>query len=281
MILPGSYANGFAPRDGEPLYPELWQGCVGDWSPCLGPTGLVLRDWSGRANHGTLTNMDPGTDWVTSGDRYALDFNYVSSNSRQAVQLPETASLGGLGEVTLSLWFNPQSIPGITASIYYESTTITGFRRFGIHHTNTNQIVGLARDTQGGSAFTITTSPAVGWQHLMLTYSAASDDMTLYLNGVSVGTNSAAKGVLSSGTPADPIAIGAFTQVGSFAQSSVDAMIDDVRIYSRVLSNQSRYLLAARRGIAHELAPVRYAGSAGFLASWNRQQSFIIGGGLQ
>ena len=75
MILPASYSNGFAPRDGQPLYPELWRGCVGAWCPSLGPTGLTLRDWSGFGNHGTLTNMDPGTDWVLSGGRYALDFD--------------------------------------------------------------------------------------------------------------------------------------------------------------------------------------------------------------
>jgi len=64
MILPGTYQNGFAPRDGEPLFPELWDGCVGAWNPGLGPSGLTLRDWSPYKNHGTLTNMDAGTDWV-------------------------------------------------------------------------------------------------------------------------------------------------------------------------------------------------------------------------
>lgn len=64
MILPGRYANGFAPRDGQPLYPELWKGCVGAWNPGLGVTGLTLRDQSGFGRHGTLTN---GPTWGVSG----------------------------------------------------------------------------------------------------------------------------------------------------------------------------------------------------------------------
>ena len=84
MIIPASYANGFAPRDGRPLYPEFSHGLIGNWAPCLGPTGLTLRDWSGRANHGTLTNMVPGDDWIVSDGRYSLDFD----GSNDFVSLP-------------------------------------------------------------------------------------------------------------------------------------------------------------------------------------------------
>ena len=74
MILPASYLNGFAPRDGQPLYPSLWTGCVGAWNPGLGPTGLVLRDQSGFSRHGTLTN---GPTFAASGGKYAMSFDGV------------------------------------------------------------------------------------------------------------------------------------------------------------------------------------------------------------
>ena len=59
----------------EAAYPHLRQGLVGAWVPALGVTGGTLRDASGRGNHGTLTNMDPATDWKVSGGGWCLDFD--------------------------------------------------------------------------------------------------------------------------------------------------------------------------------------------------------------
>jgi hypothetical protein len=60
-------------------YASLRQGLVGAWCPSLGASGFRLIDRSGN-NHGVLTNMDPGTDWVPSGGKLALDFDGVNDN---------------------------------------------------------------------------------------------------------------------------------------------------------------------------------------------------------
>ena len=98
-----SYQAGFsAPtRTRNYAYPSLWRGCVGAWCPSLGQTGGTLYDQSGCGNHGTLTNMDPGTDWVASNGKVALDFDgtddYVSvANSR----------MFGKTSATFSFWTN-------------------------------------------------------------------------------------------------------------------------------------------------------------------------------
>ena len=70
-----SYQQGFARCAAEAENPGLWKGLVGLWAPTLGPTGLTLRDWSGYGNHGTLTNMDPATDYVPSEKGWALDYD--------------------------------------------------------------------------------------------------------------------------------------------------------------------------------------------------------------
>lgn len=74
-IIRPSWQAGFARDSANPVF---WRGLVGAWIPALGPTGLTLRDVSGRGNHGTLTTMDPPTDWVLSGDHrmpgYTLDY---------------------------------------------------------------------------------------------------------------------------------------------------------------------------------------------------------------
>ena len=81
LILPGtvtdvrpSYGQGFARNAAEAENPGLRDGLVGLWALSLGPTGLTLFDVSGRRNHGTLTAMDPATDWVTTKKGWALDF---------------------------------------------------------------------------------------------------------------------------------------------------------------------------------------------------------------
>lgn len=77
-----SIYNGFYCRNGcplPPLYPSLQRGLVASYAPLLGRQGSTLFDWSGYSRHGTLTNMDAGTDWVPSSFKgasgYALDFD--------------------------------------------------------------------------------------------------------------------------------------------------------------------------------------------------------------
>ena len=99
MIDNPSYQD-FATHD-DSAYPELWDGCVGAWAPCLGPTGLRLHDMGGRANWGTLTNMDAATDWVVDGGRYALDFDGTNDFVDLSLNCSKLASFLGL---TMSFW---------------------------------------------------------------------------------------------------------------------------------------------------------------------------------
>ena len=52
----------------------LWRRTVGCWKFDDGG-GNRLTDYSGRGNHGTLTNMDPVTDWVGTEQGWGLDFD--------------------------------------------------------------------------------------------------------------------------------------------------------------------------------------------------------------
>lgn len=72
--------RGFARSRSESAYPQLWDGLVGAWCPSLGPTGAILRDLSGRANHCAFSVMDPGTDWVLSQGYYALDLDATNDH---------------------------------------------------------------------------------------------------------------------------------------------------------------------------------------------------------
>ena len=86
----------------ESAHPDLWDGVVGYWAPCLGPTGTRLHDVSRFNNWGTLTNMDAATDWVIDGGQYALDFDGVNDEVNCGAKVPR------LGDYhTMAGWFRP------------------------------------------------------------------------------------------------------------------------------------------------------------------------------
>lgn len=249
MILPASYSNGFAPRDGQPLYPSLWRGCVGAWNPGLGPTGSTLRDWSGRGNNGTLTN---GPTWITSQGKYALMLD--GTDDRVAAPALATSS-----NMTLSIWH------------YLTSTS----DEMLLNATPTNSMwnlfyIGSALTLRGG-----TVSPQLAytpsgilsrWTHVAATLSGTTG--TLFIDGSQVASGSiAAVGASPTGTD-----IGAYSDFGSgyFATGN----LDDARIYTRTLNANEIRLLSSRRGIAYELAPRRRSSSA---VQFNRRRRLLLG----
>ena len=82
----------------ESTVPRLWDGVVGAWCPSLGPTGSRLHDFSRFNNWGSLSNMDPATDWVVDSGQYTLDFDAVDDYV-VAASLPDFAS-----DCTYSAW---------------------------------------------------------------------------------------------------------------------------------------------------------------------------------
>ncbi len=105
-----SWARGFARRKSGSAYPGLWDGLVGAWFPSLGPTGLTLRDIGGYDNHGTLTLMDPATDWVTTERGWALDFDGVNG----IVSIPHSNIFDFSGPFSVGLLFRFTANPGAT-----------------------------------------------------------------------------------------------------------------------------------------------------------------------
>jgi hypothetical protein len=279
MILPASYANGFAPRDGQPLYPELWRGCVGAWNPGLGPSGLMLRDQSGFGNHGTLTNMDPSTDWLASQGRYALDFDATNDS----VTLPSKQYLFAGQAFTLS-WFEQITANAATypARFRLQSATNT----YGVFRTTDASYSHLSWGqwsmTTGKKASVSTVADSVGiWKHFAIVAKAGPtsetvSDFACYENGIAVTvSNSGSYGIFLD----TPSIIG-YHSVLNAANCKLDSMM----LHSRVLSATEIRLLASRRGIAYELASRRRSSVAvaggGFKAAWIPRRSLVIGGGI-
>lgn len=266
-------------------FPELWEGCIGAWAPCLGPTGLKLHDTSRRSAWGVLTNMTPSNDLMVRNGKYAVEFSYASGSSRPAIELPNLASIRGQMFASISMWVNLKTAPSVQAALYYEATSSDGFTKFGLFQSTTNQIVFVGRDTASGSSFAITATPTAGaWVHVCGTYNAATDRMELFFNGVSAGTNLTAKGALHDSAPASVMTIGAFTQTANPAlQYTCSALIDDVRVNAKVFSPAEVRLLASDRGVAYQrrLRKNYFAEqiTPAFRSAWAKRPSQLIGGG--
>lgn len=259
MSIVGTYHNGFAPRDGQPLYSSLWRGCIGAWAPCLGPTGLTLRDWSGFGRHGTLTSMDAGTDWLPSQGRYCLDLD----GSNDYVPCVVNPTLGA-NPITMSVWVR-------------QSTDTSSGHVWKIGNAVSNQGLGIYKGRTGDMRFGLHAGSAVSWDGWTpkvgkWTHIAGvirSGFIALYVDGIEVVTN----------TSVNPYAIGTdFFNIGS-AQSVIDpwnGQIDDLRIYTRSLTVGQIAKLASRRGIAYDLAPRRRSKVfGGFKAAWAARKALI------
>lgn len=232
----------------EYSYPSLWRDCVGAWCPSEDRfRDTRLHDLSGRNNHGTLTNMDPATDWVLSGSKMSLDFDGVDDR----VALPIVMPYVGQKIVTICMWINfrsfvydaryfqqwgaPSSDQAFIFSTSYlnganslQIATSTGTGSYSIGHSN------------GGILTTDT------WTHIAGAVNQNTAQHSLYLNGIPIVctmSHVSSNAIIQSSLPA---------AIGGEGTLCVNGLIDDIRLYNRALSTTEMSSLARRRGIAYE-----------------------------
>ena len=268
-------------------YPSLWRGCVGAWCPSLGPSGSRLHDYSRRQNWGTLTNMDPATDWVVDGGAYALDFDgsndvvSVGSGRSGLVNLPTSG-------FSVSLWINIRSAGGNSVGTIIDNYNAANSQPgwyFLIRSVGGNTLA-----AQAGAGFTPTNQTQISadnfftlnqWDHITLAFDASSKVFALYRNGtqISFPVNSSASATYNDDS-------GQSLVIGNRAAGdrALDGLLDDVRVYGRVLSFAEQRLLSRRRGIAftprsRRLGVIEQAAGGATPWLYARRRSQIIGSG--
>jgi hypothetical protein len=268
MILPGSYANGFAPRDGSPLYPELWRGCVGAWAPCLGPTGVAMRDWSGLKNHATITNATMTTFWGVGNNRVSItpdgsdDYLNVTDN----VTVQPTAGVSG------AMWIRPTNVTGTKSLIDHQS--LSPYYGYIFVLAGNKLIVNAAYNTNGVDLISMGSISANVWTHVGFSYDAAT--LRLFINGAQDSSATAAGAITYTSTADLTIAKRSVTAGGYFGGG-----INDVFLWGRPQNASVFRRLYSRVGIAYDIAPNRRAKTqAAFKAYWSARKAQIIGGGL-
>jgi hypothetical protein len=200
-------------------------GLVGYWSMEDGK-GATVTDFSGKGNVGTMTNMDPNTDWITGKVGKALDFD--GTNDRVVI--------GG-----------PSSIYGLTTDLSvfaWVKTTDTSWEAFG-NGAGGNGGWGVSSYSSIGASGRLSTyigatwrfsSSAVNdgtWHHVGYTLSSSSGGtLQFYVDGAANGSAITSSGAHSGGGGTS-ITIGD-DQGNAFPLSG---QVDEARIYNRALSS--------------------------------------------
>ena len=251
-----SYESGYAPRDGEPLYPNLFKGLIGAWVPSLGVTGGTLRDVSGRNNHGTLTNMDPASDWVIDGGQYALNFDGINNE----IVCSNNTAMDQLTAGTVSVWYRPATTSGMRAILNQWNVNS---QQAGIYLFQDNAALGwqvgwfVDRRITASNVFA-----ASQWVHLVATFSVSA--MQIIVNG-QLRTTGAAPSAGAANSRGVPMRIG----YGDGGVGFANGLIDDAIVWSRSLSlNEALQLYQLGRGGMFRVKPQTARKTISLPATW-------------
>lgn len=246
-------------------YASLRQGLVGAWCPSLGASGYRLIDRSGYGNHGTLTNMDPGTDWISDG-KLALDFDgsndYVNASTGfRFFQLSQDAC-------TVSFW--NKNLSG-TTGVYVALSSTTNGAPFLIFQASSTSISLGHRSDAGTDASAIGgTLQSSSWR--LLTGVSTPSSLTLFVNGVQVATTSRT----ASATTFNQLSIAALNRAGTLSNFAI-SQADDVRIYNRALTpNEISLLYTGGRGVGLMPERIKHRRKTSAAAA-NRRRRILIG----
>ncbi len=237
-----SYHNGFAPRDSESRYPELWKGCVAAWAPCLGPTGLNVFGQAGRRDPAVLTDMPPASQWVIDGGQYALLLDGGTSNDRLVVA--DSSYLDLTDHFAIAMWFRSATTSQSSKYLLDKNNRYAFLYRWG----GGNDFEFFASGYTGDDPRTGSSIPVTDtlWHHVVYSYSGTTWEG--FLDGKRIFSLS--KTFTLATTPTAFI-VGAHNPKAN----ETNGYFDDIRIYKdHHLSSADVRLLATRRGIAYELA---------------------------
>ena len=248
---------------------------MGCWCPSVsGSFGFRLPDLSGYGNHGTLTNMDSGTDWVPSGGKLALDFDGTDDNIVGGYVLPAPILPN-----SISAWVNVRS--GTSNRFSFRShADVSSSTGVWLRVNGSNAVIaGYGRNTDSfevGNSFNIATSTEVidssKWVHIAAIIRGLNNH-SIFINGIEAnatytGTQTAVNGgfVFNIGR----IFTGGTNRYGS-------ALSDDIRYYNRALApSEIRLLYTGGRGVGLMPERIKHRRKT-TAAATNRRRRLICG----
>jgi hypothetical protein len=243
-------------------FSSLRQGLVGAWCPSLGASGLTPIDRSGLGRHASVTGFSSSA--ITGG----LTLSGDGTTAQGAVaDYPQAR----VTQATLSAWIRiPSQGTAIKAffSSYSQNTAVAGISA-GINVANASQnrlslVVGNNTGT-GVANYGLWSCPATVadniLHHVAITVDSTGN-VSFFVDGVSsTASRDGGSSVVSPVYAAtNYVTIGAERTSGAAIGKFWPGLLDDLRLYSRVLTLSEIRLLASRRGIGLSPLPDRAAG---------------------
>ncbi|KKU02815.1 MAG: hypothetical protein UX06_C0050G0001 [Candidatus Giovannonibacteria bacterium GW2011_GWA2_45_21] len=206
-----------------PKYIGLTNGLVGYWSfDGADMASVTAYDRSGQGNNGTLTN---GPTRVQGKIGQGLSFDGVDDYAQV------TGLLGSAATVTLVVWANLNA-PDLEGG---DIISLGGAVALRLRDpTSSNKTYGVYRYATGWrSITTVANFDVTGWHHFVYIVNPGASSQGLYIDGVQVASGSVSDAISYS--------LGPNTFIGKNGNggttTDLNGLIDDVRVYNRVLTN--------------------------------------------
>ncbi|MCP4610221.1 MAG: LamG domain-containing protein [Planctomycetes bacterium] len=204
---------------------------VGWWKLDAGQ-GTTAVDWSGHDNHGTFAGAP---QWVAGQDGDALEFDgdsWLEFGTPDSLQLAQA--------ITIACWVNPGNLSGDRGFVALDGSY--AFKASGDHLRFTTP--GILDHDAFSAILQLDT-----WQHVAVTFEPEqTSGVIFYLNG-SVSERLDASAVSAGGGPFQI----ANNQWGQF----YEGMIDDVRVYNKVLTaDEIQQAMRGDTSVAWNASPV-------------------------
>ncbi len=211
---------------------------IGYWALNDG-TGTTALDSSGMGGDGTLTNMEPGSDWVTGSLGLALEFD--GNNEYVEIEDRDDLDLAG-SDFTVAAWLKPATFGESSQGRIVDhdgGSSGGGGWTFQLMDNASFVTSGLAYQVNGTSISSSNPNLITldTWQHAAVTYDSGT--LTFYVGGQPRGVRTGAPAVVATSAP---------IRIGMRATDSdrdFNGSIDEVRVYDRALSQAEIQDLAA------------------------------------
>jgi hypothetical protein len=254
-MLFGKYAS----QKSEAKYPRLWDALEHSWFPTItGPSGTTVYDMKG--NSPLIGNgFSAAAGWERLNGRWV----YVNANTNQYFQAAKSQKVANTKSLTVSVYLNPVSWPGLNATICHSYGQ--WFLRQSGGGTTTGELLWANGTHLRRLTFPLWTGET---RHLCAVVKNNEAD-GVWINGVrQAGT--ATNFITYSPVLTEPILVG----LGEAANRYLNAKLGPISIWSRALSASEIMVLAKDYDAVHAKKMSINGG-----LTFNRRRRLLVGAG--